>query len=91
MQYVVCYDIADDRRRDRVASALLDYGPRVQESVFVASLDEELAAKMMARLKKLVDEEWDRIHVFELCTGCARKTQTLGTAELVKDRDFYVI
>jgi CRISPR/Cas system-associated endoribonuclease Cas2 len=23
MQYVVCYDIADDRRRDRIASALL--------------------------------------------------------------------
>ena len=50
MQYVICYDIADDRRRDRVAKALLDYGPRVQESVFVANLDEELAAKMWERL-----------------------------------------
>lgn len=91
MQYVVCYDIADDRRRDRVASALLDYGPRVQESVFVANLDEDLATKIMGRLKKLVDEQWDRVHVFELCAGCGKKTRTLGTAELVQDRDFYVI
>ena len=33
MQYVICYDIADDRRRDRIASALLDYGPRAQEKI----------------------------------------------------------
>ena len=54
MQYVVCYDIADNRRRDRLASILLDYGPRAQESVFMANLDEELAANMEARVAKLV-------------------------------------
>ena len=43
MQYVICYDIADDGRRGRVASTLLDFGTRVEESVFVAQLDEELA------------------------------------------------
>ena len=91
MQYVVCYDIADDRRRDRIASALLDYGPRVQESVFVANLDNELAAKMVARLAKLVDDRWDRIHIFELCGACSVKTRIMGTAEIVEERDFYII
>jgi len=91
MQYVVCYDIADDRRRDRIASALLDYGPRAQESVFVANLDEELAAKMVARLKRLVDEQWDRVHIFELCGGCVGKTRVMGTAEKVEERAFYVL
>lgn len=91
MQYVVCYDIADDRRRDRVASALLDYGQRVQESVFVANLDEELSAKMMARLQKAIDAEADRVHVFSLCGSCSPKTVMLGTATVVEDKAFYVI
>lgn len=88
---MICYDIADDRRRDRVAATLLDYGPRAQESVFVANLDGELAAKMVARLRRLVDEQADRVHVFELCAGCSGKTQVLGTAEVVEDRQFYII
>jgi CRISPR/Cas system-associated endoribonuclease Cas2 len=55
LQYVICYDIADDRRRNRIATALLDFGQRVQESVFVAHLDEELAARMKERVERLVD------------------------------------
>jgi CRISPR-associated protein Cas2 len=91
VQYVICYDIADDRRRGRVAKALLDYGPRAQESVFVANLDEELAAKMWERLERLVDQNWDRVHVFEICEACIKKTRVLGTAEVVEEREFYVI
>jgi CRISPR-associated protein Cas2 len=91
MQYVVCYDIADDRRRERVATTLLDFGTRVQESVFVANLDAELAARMTARVRKLVDEHFDRVHIFEMCAACSGKTRTMGTAEVVKDREFYVI
>ncbi|MBY0508405.1 MAG: CRISPR-associated endonuclease Cas2 [Bryobacteraceae bacterium] len=37
MRFVICYDITDDRRRARVSAALLDYGARLQESVFVAT------------------------------------------------------
>jgi CRISPR-associated protein Cas2 len=91
MQYVVCYDIADDARRSRVASALLDFGTRVQESVFVANLDDELAGRMVECLRKLVDEDQDRVHVFGLCAACSSKTLVLGSAELVQDRQFYVI
>lgn len=39
--WLICYDIADDRRRDRVASWLLRHGNRVQESVFEAQLRNE--------------------------------------------------
>jgi CRISPR-associated protein Cas2 len=91
MQYVISYDIADDGRRNRLASALLDFGARVQESVFVANLDDELAAKMMERVAKLIDEQWDRVHIFELCQSCAGRTRVFGSGEVIKDREFYVI
>ena len=38
-QFVVAYDIGDDRRRERVARVLTKFGMRIQKSVFVAQLD----------------------------------------------------
>ena len=91
MQYVVCYDIADDARRSRVSQCLLDFGSRVQESVFVANLDEELTSKMLQRLTPLVDVHEDRVHIFVLCAACSARTYVLGTAEVVEDQGFYII
>ena len=91
MQYVVCYDIADDGRRGQVSNCLLDFGSRVQESVFIANLEEKHAARMEERLKKLAHPNLDRVHVFELCAACAGRTKVLGGAETVVDREFYII
>jgi len=91
VQYIICYDIADDARRSRVANCLLDFGSRAQESVFVANLDEELSGRMWERLLRLVEKETDRLHVFELCGACCGKTRTPGQAEVVEDREFYII
>jgi CRISPR-associated protein Cas2 len=91
MQYVICYDIADDGRRNRLASTLLDFGQRVQESVFIANLDEELASHMLERVTKVIDGHWDRVHVFALCQTCCSRTTIMGTAEIVSDQEFYII
>jgi CRISPR-associated protein Cas2 len=32
--YLVCYDVSDDRRRTRVAKAMMGFGDRIQYSVF---------------------------------------------------------
>ena len=91
MEYVVCYDLSDDRRRDRLAKALLDYGERVQESVFVAHLDEELYGRMLERIAKVIDEVEDRVHVFGLCGTCEGKIRVYGTAKLPEDPPFLII
>ncbi len=92
MRYIVCYDISDDRRREHVSSVLLDYGRRIQESVFVADLDGELATKMREHLRRVIDLVADRVHIFRLCVECSAKTESLGaSAELPKDQDFYIL
>jgi CRISPR-associated endonuclease Cas2 len=69
----------------------LDFGARAQESVFIANLEEEDAARMKQRLERLVHANLDKVHVFELCAACTRKTLVLGAAETVVDREFYII
>jgi len=91
MQYVICYDIADDARRSRISNLLLDFGTRVQESVFVAHLDGELAARMRQRLDSAVDVDLDRVNVYELCGACAKREWVLGQAGVVEDAAWYVI
>jgi CRISPR-associated protein Cas2 len=91
MRYVVCYDVVDDHRRNRVADTLKDYGQRVQYSVFVADLDDALAHKMMEAVRREVNPEEDRVHVFLLCRSCCGKTETMGLAETPKDEPYYII
>jgi CRISPR-associated endonuclease Cas2 len=74
-----------------MATALLDYGRRIQESVFLASLDEDLYARMLERVERLMSEAEDTVHVFGLCEGCGRRVVVRGKAELPVDRDFYIL
>ena len=89
-RYVICYDIADDRRRDRMADTLKNYGQRVQFSVFVADLDDGLAARMREHASRLIDAD-DRLHIFALCGECSARTVAQGAGSLPRDERFYVL
>jgi CRISPR-associated protein Cas2 len=91
MRYVVCYDIADDHRRNRLAEALKNYGQRVQYSVFVADLDDSLAARMLEDVRRAIDPDEDKVHVFLLCRACCGKMQEIGLAETPEDRAYYIV
>ena len=91
MRYLVCYDIADDRRRQHVSELLLDYGSRVQESVFECLIDAPLAAQLQERLRKSIETESDSIFVFPLCDACLARSLTLGIARPVQDPECYII
>lgn len=91
MQYVITYDVADERRRARLATALLDYGRRIEESVFLATIDEELAGRMRARIAAVIEPGEDCVHLFTLCAACAGRTEVFGRGETPRDADYYVV
>ncbi len=79
-RYVICYDIADDRRRRRVAECLEGYGERVQDSVFEAMLDRRLLDKLMELVKPNLDDGEDRLVIYSLCRACDGRRIDLGVA-----------
>lgn len=91
MQYVITYDIADERRRSRLANALLDFGRRIEESVFLAAVDEELAEQMRGRIRSLVEPSEDCVHLFSLCSACSARTEVFGRGEVPRDEAYYVV
>jgi CRISPR-associated protein Cas2 len=91
MRYLVCYDITDDRRRQRVSELLLDYGARVQESVFECIIDTSLADQMQKRLRKSIETESDSVFIFPLCDACLARSLNLGLARQAADPEFYIV
>ena len=92
MRYLVGYDITDDRRRDRIATGLLDFGSRLEESLFLVYADDARYEELLTRLKGLAgDEPLDRIHVIPLCNACWGKAVTFGQGELPEEPDYFVL
>lgn len=61
---VVCYDIADDRRRRRVVGLLEGYGVRVQESVFECWIDEPRCRRLQSELARLIAGDEDKVAIY---------------------------
>lgn len=71
MMVLVTYDVATatpagKRRLNRVAKACLDYGQRVQNSVFECRVDSEQWAKLRLRLLDLYDPGEDSLRFYFL-------------------------
>jgi CRISPR-associated protein Cas2 len=63
---VICFDIADDRRRRRVVRELECWGVPAQESVFEAWLDRGQQARMMRALAAVINAGEDRVAAYVL-------------------------
>lgn len=90
MLYIISYDIPNDRKREKVAKTLLDFGARVQYSVFECIMDDKLLEKMTAKLSKTISEE-DSVRIYALCAKCAGLVQVLGSGGITKDENVYII
>ena len=90
MFYIISYDISDDGRRNRMAKTLLDFGTRVQYSVFECIMDKQLLDKLTSRVMKIISQE-DSVRIYTLCSRCEGVIQVLGHGEAIKDKEVYII
>jgi len=90
MFYIVSYDIPDDRKRNKIAKMLLDFGTRVQYSVFECILDDKLLEKMTSKLGKMISDE-DSVRIYALCARCEGVVRALGKGEVTKDEDVFIL
>jgi CRISPR-associated protein Cas2 len=75
---VVAYDITNDRRRERLAQLLADFGVRVQYSVFECALTESQETELLRLIPKRIDQAEDAVTVYPLCRRCEPSTVRFG-------------
>ena len=78
MNLVVCYDIADPRRLQKVARIMKDFGVRVQLSIFEVDVPPHVFRRLRARTEAVLDMEEDGVKYFHLCGPCSGKTVCVG-------------
>ena len=83
MYLLITYDVATSteggtRRLRQVAKACLDYGQRVQNSVFECKLDPGHWVELRARLDKIIDPEHDSLRFYNLGNHWERRVEHVG-------------
>jgi len=86
MMVLVSYDVstvdkAGRTRLRRAAKACLDYGQRVQNSVFECDIDPAQWAVLKDRLIELIDEKQDSLRFYYLGTNWQRRVEHVGAKE----------
>lgn len=78
MLYIVSYDIESDKNRKKVAEVLLEYGVRVQYSVFECLLKKNELPELYDKIKPLISEKTDSVIFCPVCLNCSSKKEVIG-------------
>ena len=86
MMTLVSYDVstvdaAGRKRRRKVAKECVNYGQRVQNSVFEVDVDYGTFLKLKDRLMKIIDEEQDSLRFYYLGNNWKRRVEHIGAKE----------
>lgn len=87
---VVCYDISDDRRRNRVSQILEGFGSRVQKSVFECDLNDRQFQKLHQRLAKVLKDD-DGLRYYILCAGCIPRIRVVNGPPVEKTQLYFAV
>lgn len=91
MFYLISYDISDPKRLNKTAKMMLNYGIRVQYSVFECILRTSEIAELKQRLLTIINPLEDSIRIYGLCRHCECNIQILGTGSVGRDPDFIIL
>ena len=86
MMTLVSYDVssvdaAGRKRHRKVAKECVNYGQRVQNSVFEVDVDYGTFLKLKDRLMKIIDEEQDSLRFYYLGNNWKRRVEHIGAKE----------
>ena len=91
MRLIIAYDVADDDDRARVAALLLQFGVRVQLSVYECVLEADDLEDLLVRASELLEPGYDRLLVLPQCEDCLKGRRVVGPQRGILDESFYVV
>lgn len=96
MYILVTYDVdttdkSGQRRLRRVAKACLDYGQRVQNSVFECELTDVQFCILKERINEIIDLSLDSIRFYHLNRSENRRVEVMGVETAFNVNDAIII
>ena len=86
MLVLITYDVnttdsAGRKRLAKVAEICVNYGQRVQNSVFECSLDNAQLIVIRNKLRNVINEEYDSLRIYNLGNSYANRIEHYGVKE----------
>lgn len=97
MFILISYDIANDKRRAKIAKALEGRGTRVQYSVFECELTRSQLTELKSKLQRLmappnsIPKPRDSIRFYRLCESCLQQIEIMGEGSVARDKMYYIV
>lgn len=85
--FLICYDICDKRRLQRVHKAIRDVGVPIQYSVFLADIKPSELKVLLEDLRQLIDVSEDKVNFYHLTAS--KQKICLGVPPLSADTLFF--
>ena len=90
--HLIAYDITHPRRLRRVARVCERFAQRLQDSVYLADLDEAELQRLMLPLAGTIDAATDSVRYVPLCAEDQRTSRGLGLCRsLTTQPDHWVV
>jgi len=87
MMVVVSYDVTQDESRSRLAKLVLDYGKRVQKSVYECHIDDGELVELQERVAQIIDMSRDSVRYYTICKKCYFAIEMQGLGSITEDDD----
>ena len=91
MLIIVCYDIPNNKRREKLRKTLLMFGNPVQFSVFECDLTGRQIEKMSRIIRAIMSKDEDNVRYYQLCGSCVENAEIFGGKPLAKTKPVYVV
>jgi CRISPR-associated protein Cas2 len=82
--YLACFDISDDKSRERAGKALLAYGERVQKSVFEIAIRRPQDLQAIREALAPLLAPGDDLRFYRLCADCRSQSVDVHGAPLAQ-------
>ncbi len=90
MLRIVAYDIASPKRLRLVAKICLDFGIRIEKSVFECDLRNDQFENMWERLCSTVNRDVDSLVCYPICAACEKNVVIYGRPRHLEPADIRV-
>ena len=95
MRYLICYDIAEDKKRRKIAKYLEANSIRIQGSVFLGEFTKQRYMEVRNELMRIAaidsNDSNDSVYMCPLCDQCWNKRWHIGSGRKIEFREAIVV
>lgn len=91
MTYFISYDVSNQKRRQKVAKVLKNFGIRIQYSFFECEFEKNELDDLRRKILEQINLDEDSLKIYPLCSDCLKKTYSIGNGDIYIPKTYEIL